>query len=937
MWLINNDNNLLDSQSVNNTVNVGRLFSASVTTALVLLLAACSGGSGGGATDKNAADVIGDGGGSSGFIYSGPPPANSEIQSFKREFYDNLVINGRCGDCHTPGGPGPTAFVDRDDVNNAWQAANSVVNLQDPAASAVVQRVANGHNCWLGADQTAACQSTMVGYIQAWAGGASGGTATVQLLPRPIIDPTGTKRAEQDYTNTNFATPDTASRSLHDLLTTYCSECHTAVAANPQAPYFATASPQEQVAYEAALSKINLVDPAQSRLVIRLRNEGHNCWSNCADDANLMQEAIEDITNDLQITEVDSSLLISKAQVLMTHGILAQSGGRYEDDIIAEWRFSECIDPADINDCLAEPQNIITSSDTSGVQPEIPLTLSGGYKLLSSGGIEFSNGGKAIGLANTSSKLRDRLGGAGEYTIEAWVIPGNVTQEDTSIISYSGLSQNRNFLLGQTLYNYDFYNRSSVAVDASAGGPALSTDDDDELAQATLQHVVATYDPVNGRRVYVNGEFSGVDDSLGGGNLSSWNDTFSVVLGNDASSARAWSGIIRYAALHSRALTDEQIQQNFDVGIGVNYFLMFSVSEIIDQEGVCHEGSGSSRNNYCYVVFEVSQLDEYAYVFNDPFFVSLRESDFNLSSLNIKGIRIGVNGKLAASGQAFTHVDTVITSSNYTAGGVPLADIGTIIPLEDGATADMFFLAFEQLNGQTGVVTAPIPAPTPFTYNYGGAQVSDIGVRTFEEINESFAQITGLVSTQQDIHEVYAGNPADASDQGIKRQLPTIADFQTYQASHQTAVAQLAIAYCDVLVSDTTRRASFFNDGSSFDFSQRADLVSDSDWSNKVIYPLLDAVLIFGGADPRNLNSQPSRATTHDMLLNTLITQEADNGPHEFNQASATYTSNPDGVPDGLARCDGPGSSFECPTGRTEDVVKAVCAAVLGSAAVILQ
>ncbi|MBL4828088.1 MAG: LamG domain-containing protein, partial [Spongiibacteraceae bacterium] len=524
--------------------------------------------------------------------------------------------------------------------------------------------------------------------------------------------------------------------------------------------------------------------------------------------------------------------------------------------------------------------------------------------------------------------------------IEAWVIPGNVTQEDTSIISYSGLSNSRNFMLGQSLYNYEFYNRSSVAIDSATGGPALTTDDDDELAQATLQHVVMTFDPINGRQTYVNGEFSGVVDDQGGGNMGSWNDTFNLVFGNDASSTRAWSGIIRYAALHSRALTQEQIQQNFDVGVGVKYFLMFSISEVIDQEGVCHEGTGSSRVNHCYVVFEVSQLDEYAYVFNDPFFVTLNEDNFTLNNLNIKGIRVGVNGKLASTGQAFTQVDTTITSSNYIPGGVPLADIGTVIPLEVGATADMFFLAFDELSGSTGQVTPSVPAPTVTDYraSYGlsGSQTSDVAVRSFDAINQSFAQITGLSSTRTDIHNLFSGNPSDANDQGIKRQLPTIPDFQAYQAAHQTALAQLAIGYCNALVNDNTLRANFFNDGGSFDFNQRADLVLDNDWRDQVIYPLLDAVLIFDGANPLNIQTQPTRDNTRDTLL-TLINNEADLAPYPYSTQAGDYVSAPDGNPDGLARCDGPGASFECATGRTEEVVKAVCAAVLGSAAVLLQ
>ncbi len=89
-----------------------------------------------------------------------------------------------------------------------------------------------------------------------------------------------------------------------------------------------------------------------------------------------------------------------------------------------------------------------------------------------------------------SRKLHDLIKGTGEYTLEAWVAPGNVAQEEARIVSYSGGVATRNFMLGQTLYSYDFFNRTSST--GQAGDPALTTSADDEDLQATLQHVVAT-------------------------------------------------------------------------------------------------------------------------------------------------------------------------------------------------------------------------------------------------------------------------------------------------------------------------------------------------------------------------------------------------------------------------------------------------------------
>ena len=131
-------------------METGKTYGFCTPTALMLaamFLNGCSAGSGGGASEREvdlSANL-----GSSEFIYDGPPPASDEIQSFKRSFYDPLAANDRCGECHTPGKNGSRTFVDQRDVNNAWSEARALINTEDPSSSAVVQRVASGHNCWL--------------------------------------------------------------------------------------------------------------------------------------------------------------------------------------------------------------------------------------------------------------------------------------------------------------------------------------------------------------------------------------------------------------------------------------------------------------------------------------------------------------------------------------------------------------------------------------------------------------------------------------------------------------------------------------------------------------------------------------------------------------------------------------------------------------------
>ena len=339
----------------------------------------------------------------------------------------------------------------------------------------------------------------------------------------------------------------------------FCSGCHSSQApANSQRqPYHG--DPNIDVAYDAAKTKINLDTPANSQIVTKLRLENHNCWSgNCAADAQDIEDAITAFANGITPTQVDPNLVFSKA-LKLTDGTIASGGNRYEDAQIALWEF--------------KTGSGLVAYDTSGVDPAIDLNLSQEVTWYGGWGITM-NGGIARGTTTASSKVHDIFQESGEFSIEAWVIPANVTQEMARIVSYSAGEQARNFTLQQTLYNYDFLLRTN-AEDANGdsattlnGDPQLSTPDALEALQATLQHVVATYDPVNGRRIYVNGVLSTDVDPVPGGTFSSWQDNMAFILGNEASSDGLWEGTLRLVAIHRRALDESQINQNFDAGVG---------------------------------------------------------------------------------------------------------------------------------------------------------------------------------------------------------------------------------------------------------------------------------------------------------------------------------------------------------------------------------
>lgn len=762
-----------------------------------VVLAACGGGA---ETTENPVTDAPSGGPS----YNGPPAATGDIQAFQVSLWSHISLPDRCGNCHGANGQPPT-FARTDDVNLAYRAAQSIVDLADPAQSRMVTKVAGGHNCWRA--DTQACAADLTKWISDWAAFSQTGGGRAIQLTAPIEKDPGESKRFPAVGSDEYAAVRSAYEGVHSLLRQHCSDCHTPDAAAPQSPFFAVANVDDS--YEAAKSKMNLDDPAKSRLVVRLSPEFHNCWSDCESDANRMLQRIQAVANAIAPTQVDRSLVLSKALTLFD-GVVAAGGNRYDNHVIALYEF--------------KTMQGTVAFDTSGVEPALDLNLSPGVTWVGGWGINIPRGSKAQGLTSTSRKLKDRISLTGEYSIEAWVIPGNVVQENASIVSYSGGVNSRNFALGQTKYNYEFFARSS-ATNAS-GGPALSTADADKDLQAALQHVVVTFSPVNGRRIYVNGEDTGVVDRQGGGTISSWDDSFALVIGNDAANNRPWTGTVRMLAIHDRALTPAQIKQNFEVGVGQKYFLLFGISHLVDVP-------------QAYILFEAAEYDSYSYLFTNPRFISL-DANARPGSIRIKGMRIGINGAEPSVGQAYRTLDTLITDSGYTPeAGFSLSTVGTIIGREQGPESDEFFLCFDQLGTRSSVCsTYPTPMAPVFT---PGTPPSDIGVRTFDEINATMAKITGVSPNTPAVKSTY---------ESIRQSLPATSDIEAFLSSHQTSIAQLAIQYCDALVKDGNARTRMFG-------TLPSSLTSAN--ASSVVNPLVAAAL---GASPPATQPDPDDVRT---------------------------------------------------------------------------
>ena len=655
-------------------------------------------------------------------------------------------------------------------------------------------------------------------------------------------------------------------QTLYPLLRANCIECHGG--SGPGAPQFAHADPVAAWSAVVDNQKVNFLDPAASRFVRRLAGDLHNCWTECATDASVMlatiiawQQAIE--AAGATTAGVDVAELVSETRQLI-NGMEELGGERFDDGIIARWDFKE--------------ETGLIAFDTSGVAPAMDLALEG-TQLMSAYGIELT-GGRAIATAASSRKLFDRIGaqqgGSQAYSLEMWIANANTTQDGPArIMSYSRSTGSRNFMLGQSLYQYVIRNRAFLAESNNNGTPSMETYDVDQDAQSTLQHVTVTYDQLAGRRIYVDGRWTEDIDPIDAGRLWNWDDSHQLVLGNEISNDRPWLGQIRFAAIFDRPLSPDAIQQNYEAGIGRRVTLAFDVSQWV---------GGNST-----VEFSVTELDGYSYLFCQPTFVSDTGAP-----IRVENLRVSLNGIIPVSGQGFANMNALVTS-----GRELLSRQCSIVGGLVDSNTDVFQLVFEQL----GIFQDPVAAftpPTPGAESFGDP-VPTLGFRNFARVNASMAEVTGVDPQTTSVDDTF---------EELTQQLPSGADLRAFVSANQVGVAKLGIEYCNVLVGDGNPANQILRDqyfsaavGFGWDLAPAAAF-ADPNAVDLITDPLLDEMM---GAGLRGVVAASPVRDQVEVLLDQLIGDLA-------------------------TTCGGIGQPA-CDGDYTKSIVKGLCTAVVASGA----
>jgi hypothetical protein len=230
---------------------------------------------------------------------------------------------------------------------------------------------------------------------------------------------------------------------------------------------------------------------------------------------------------------------------------------------------------------------------------------------------------------------------------------------------------------------------------------------------------------------------------------------------------------------------------------------------------------------------------------------------------------------------------------SYTAAaGQQMSPIGTVLGLEKGVLDDLFFLSFERIGTRSHAPPPPVIVQLPPPVD--SDPESDVGLRTFDELNATFAQITGVSPNNPRVSATY---------ETVKQSLPSIEKLGAFGPSQQTALAQLAIQYCNQMVETPALRTAFFGNS---------------------LNPANSGTSVFGSAGaPNNAN--------RDIVIGALL-QKGINTGLDWNPDDTVISAELDDLIDKLVA--GPTGSA---TGGTGTVMKATCGAVLGSATTLIQ
>jgi hypothetical protein len=199
-------------------------------------------------------------------------------------------------------------------------------------------------------------------------------------------------------------------------------------------------------------------------------------------------------------------------------------------------------------------------TDSAGTGEPINLVIAESVARYSASGLEVV-GKTLIRSESPATRLIEAVRQSGAITIEAWLRPAAVNQTGPArIVTLSRNPNERNFTLGQDGDKFEVRLRTSET--SSNGIPPVVSKPKSLTAEMT--QVVYTREPAGKARIYVNGKLD-VEQAVGGA-TNNWDTSLHLALANELTGDRPWLGVLRLVAIYNRALSADEVLQNFQVG-----------------------------------------------------------------------------------------------------------------------------------------------------------------------------------------------------------------------------------------------------------------------------------------------------------------------------------------------------------------------------------
>lgn len=209
--------------------------------------------------------------------------------------------------------------------------------------------------------------------------------------------------------------------------------------------------------------------------------------------------------------------------------------------------------------------DVSENGDPMNLLIEDPSTSRWGESYLETTGVNH------IETDGPATKIIDACKASDELTVEGWIQTSDISQNGPArMITCSIDTSNRNFTLGQGRFNAGS-NRFEMRYRTTDNNEFQMNTPIGSLTEA-LTHVVWTRSAEGKVAAYINNK---PQETLQNGNIptedltgsfSTWNDTYKFGLGNEVSAARAWLGKFYLVALYNRALTADEVSQNYNAG-----------------------------------------------------------------------------------------------------------------------------------------------------------------------------------------------------------------------------------------------------------------------------------------------------------------------------------------------------------------------------------